>query len=243
MRFMLNTRWLVAVVAVATLSLTNVKPSQAGFVLQGGTETSTSNPTNQNFMIGYDFVSNTNQSLTALGFWDEGSNGLPRSFQVGLWATATQTLLATVTIDNTDPLDPSVTIANGQYRYETLGAAIALTSGTTYTLGYQVGSPNLSATDTLVLVHSSLTVDPNVSIPNLLRFQNTAAFTFPTTTSVVADNFFAGSVNAQLSPNAPNAVPAPAGLVLGIIGLGSCGIGGMVRRRLVGKSVVASPEC
>lgn len=238
MRFMFNTRWLVAVVAIATLSLTNAKMSQAGFVIQGGTETATTTSYNQNFMQGYDFVSNTNQSLTALGFWDEGSNGLPRSFQVGLWATATQTLLATVTIDNTDPLDPSVTIANGQYRYETLGSAVALTSGTTYTLGWQVGSPDLSVTDSLFLIHSTLLVDPNVTIADQFRFQSGGAFTFPTG-STSGGSFFRGMVNAQLAPNAPNAVPAPAGLVLGIIGLGSCGIGGLVRRRLVGKPTVA----
>lgn len=238
MRFTLNTRWLVAAVAIVTLSLTNTKPSQAGFVLQGGTETQTGPSYLADFMNGYDFVSTTSQSLTALGFWDEGSNGLPRSFQLGLWATATQTLLATVTIDNTDPLDPSVTIANGQYRYETLGSAVALTSGTTYTLGWQVGSPGLSATDSLILVHSSLIVDPNVTIADQSRFQSGGAFTFPTGTTV-AGSLFRGMVNAQLAPNAPNAVPAPAGLVLGIIGLGSCGLGGLVRRRLVGKPTVA----
>ena len=235
MQFMLNTRWLVAVLAVATLSLTNAKPSQAGFVLQGGTETATNNFYNSNFMHGYDFVSNTNQSLTALGFWDEGSNGLPQSFQLGLWATATQTLLATVTIDNTDPLDPSVTIANGQYRYETLGSAVALTSGTTYTLGWQNGSSVLSTADSLFLEYSSLIVDPNITIANHSRSLNGSAFTFPTNT-LVPNNLFRGNVNALL---APNTVPAPAGLVLGIIGLGSCGLGGLVRRRLVAKPTVA----
>src|SRR5262245_3667040 len=89
-------------------------------ILQGGTETGTNVAYAGSFMQGYDFVPTANHSLTALGFWDHSSDGLPRAFQVGLWATATQTLLASAVIDNADPIDPSVTIADGQYRYETL---------------------------------------------------------------------------------------------------------------------------
>jgi len=221
---------------VVALGLGLLSPGSvhAGPILQGGTEVLTTGFYLPNFMQGYDFVPTTNQSLTALGFWDEGSNGLPRSFQVGLWLTATQTLLASAVIDNADPIDPSVTIANGQYRYETLASPVALSSGTTYTLAWQVGGPDpLAATDALFLVHSSLSLDPNVTVPNQVRALGTAAFSFPTTTAV-AGNFFRGNVNAQLTTTA---IPEPPSFTL-------CGLGiacvYFVRSRIIRKARTAT---
>ena len=56
----------------------------------------------------------TSRGLPALGFWDFNSDGLPRAFQVGLWETGTQTLLAFAIIDNSDPVDGSVVVEGGQ---------------------------------------------------------------------------------------------------------------------------------
>ena len=88
---------------------------------------------------------------------------------------------------------------------------------------------------------SSPQVAAVTAIANQARGLIGAAFTFPTGTSV-ANNLFRGNVNALLSPNAPNAVPAPAGLVLGIIGLGSCGnVGGAVPTSLAGTQSSTHP--
>jgi hypothetical protein len=202
---------IVAIALAIGLNLVTVT-AEASPLLEAGTEVLTLNSVQGLAMHGYDFISNTNQLVTALGFWDEGSNGLPQSFQVGLWATTTQTLLASAVIDNSDLIDSSVTVANGSWRYETLVSPAALSSGTTYTLGFYVSTPAVSASDTLLLRYSTLGVDPTVTVLNQSRFQPSAAFTFPT--GVVAGNdAFRGNVNAQLA-----AVPAPASLTLVMLG-------------------------
>ncbi len=193
----------------------------AGPIIIGGSETLTSTYYNANHMNGYDFVSTTNQSVTALGFWDQASNGLPGSFQVGLWNTSSQTLLASVVIDNTDPIDSSVTVVGGQWRYETLPIAVSLNAGATYTLAWQTGSADLTTTDSLVINYPSLSTAPSVVIPDLGRFLGTSGFTFPIGTQV-AGNVFRGMVNAQLS-----SIPEPASILL--LGFGAFGL--YLRRR------------
>ena len=224
-------RQLLSVLAIG-LGALNGSALHAAPVITGGVETRTMVAYGSDGMDGYDFVSTTNQSLTALGFWDEGSNGLPGSFQVGLWLTSTQTLLASASIDNADPLDPSVTVAGGEWRYETLASSVPLLSGTTYTLAFQVGSPTLSVADSLFLA-GSFSVNPNVTIADQSRFLGGAAFTFPTQTTVAGD-FFRGMVNAQL---APAAVPEPP--TLGLVALAGLGMLAARRRMRIGSSAIS----
>lgn len=82
----------------------------------------------ENFVSGYDFVSNIDQSLTALGFWDANGDGLPNSgsFEIGLWETDSQQLLANVIIDDSDPLDDLI-VEGGSWRFEDLTTAVSLT--------------------------------------------------------------------------------------------------------------------
>jgi hypothetical protein len=196
-------------------------PAGAGPMLQGGIEVSTASAYLGTFTQGLDFVPTTGQSVTALGIWDFGSDGLPQSFEIGLWLTATATLpeilLASAVIDSADPIDPSVTVAGGQWRYETLGSPVALAAGTTYTLGAFI-SHDLTDEDSLFLQYSSLTLDPNVTVADTRRFLGGEGFNFPTN-SLPAGDLFRGQVNARL---APTAIPAPASLVLlafGVIGV------------------------
>lgn len=178
----------------------------AGPVLQGTTEPAAFNiPYAANFMNGFSFVPSTNGTITELGIWDSASDGLSRSFDVGLWDTTSFSLLASATIDNADPLDNSLVVEGGSWRYETLGSPVALTGGTSYTIGWQTGASQLSASEGLFLAHSSLLTDPNISVAssNNDRFFNsggTLSFPFLSQTQSVVR----GMANARFT-----AVPEP----------------------------------
>ncbi len=214
-------RTLVASVLAALFGLGAHAASQAGPVITGGTETSTGTTYLANFMQGFDFVARTSLSLTALGFWDQGSDGLARAFQVGLWDTSSQTLLASAFIDSLDALDTSVTVQGGQWRYENLASAVTLTAGKTYTLGFQSGIAPISATDSLFINYTSLTSDPGVAVINGARFLNTSSFGFPAG-SGAAGPLFRANVNAKFSD-----VPEPATLAL----IGAAVVAGAATRR------------
>lgn len=80
-------------------SLSQIPVAHAGPILQGGTETASGLGYGRNFMHGYDFVANDDLFLTALGFWYAPGFGIPPSYQVGVWDTGTQTLLASAAVD------------------------------------------------------------------------------------------------------------------------------------------------
>jgi hypothetical protein len=177
------------------------------------------------FIQGYEFVSNQDQALTALGFWDEGSNGLPAAFQVGLWETSTQALLASAVIDDADPLDPSVTVANGQWRYETLDSPISLIGGVTCTLAYQVGADVLFPEDVLLLRPGFtgepllLGINDGVTINGESRFlPSDGALSFPTE-GLIREIGFRANANALLTSVSVVTVPEPAAPLLLALGL------------------------
>src|SRR5262245_24537304 len=119
-------------------------------ILQGGEDTS-STALFGGAVDAYDFTPTAALSLTALGFWASASNGLPRAVEIGLWETSTQTLLAGATIDNSDPLDASLVVDGGAWRYETLAAPVGLAAGVQYTLGFHTGNDYLIIWDALII--------------------------------------------------------------------------------------------
>jgi hypothetical protein len=201
--------WLV----LPILSLLLAPAAGASPILAGGTDNSASQYFS-GYMQGYDFTPTTNLSLTALGFWDSAQDGLSEAYQVGLWDTTSQTLLAQATIDNADPLDESLVVKGGAWRYETLGIAIALSSGTTYTVAFQTGSSNMFSADALQL--SSWSTDPNVTFSDDIRYVADPGLAFPSLTFSDPANY-RGNVNALIT-----VVPEPDTallLSLGLMGL------------------------
>jgi len=78
---------------------------------------------------GYGFEVNNTTTVTALGVWDEDSDGLGGAHDVGIWKASDQSLLCSVTV-------PAGTAGylNGEYRYTDLGATVSLSPGTLYVI-------------------------------------------------------------------------------------------------------------
>lgn len=203
----------IATVAVALLPFIINGTTQAATIFTSGSEDADNTVLTAGVTMGYNITPTTNLELTALGFWDSDSNGLPTSFQLGLWQTSTETLLASVTIDSTDALDTSLTVNGGQWRYETLLSPILLSSGTTYTLGF-LNTIEMGFSDYLFLNQSTITTDPAVTLSTERFAINNGSLSFPTF-PFVAPDAYPGQINAQftLIP-----IPEPTSATLAILG-------------------------
>lgn len=192
---------------LALLTATFPGTATAATVITGGTEgTSSTSRYGGGFTHATDFTSTTAQQINALGFWDSGANGLGTGFSytVGLWETSSQTLLESVTISNADALDPSLTVAGGQWRYETI-PTVSLTSGKTYTMGFY--TPLDMSPDDSLFLDSTVTTASTVSIINQFDFLASTVLTFPTNFFPSVDHYYT-QVNAKFVPE-----PGSAGLV------------------------------
>ena len=96
---------------------------------------------NNDSTLGWEFDLSETRTVTELGFWDEGPDGLSGPHAVGLW-TAAGALLASVTVAGTSTARPSPS-TNGQWRFEPI-TPIELGPGT-YVIGatYASSDPDL----------------------------------------------------------------------------------------------------
>ncbi len=96
--------------------------------------------TSVNFVEGFRFRPNQDIYVQELGFFDRDSNGLLRSYKVGIVDPASNILGSVVVPSGTaarldGPFDPGgLTISNGGFRYMALPEQLHLTAGSTYAL-------------------------------------------------------------------------------------------------------------
>lgn len=160
-----------------------------------------------NNTLGYSFTVNASPlSVTSLGVYDEGVNGLVNPHEVGLW-TMGGTLLATALV-------PSGTAGAliGEFRYTGLGSPVVLSAGQSYVLGvHYLSSEDLDAVRDF-FVGQVPAFNPAVTAGNWRWIEN-GGFTFPV--NVSSDPAVVGpSMGFTVVPEPSAAVLAAAGGVL-----------------------------
>jgi len=162
----------------------------------------------QDHSLGYSFVANQNLSVTALGYYDSGLDGLVSAHQVGIYDSS-QNLLGSASVGT------GATLV-GDFRYTALSSSINLVSGQTY---FIVGTTTGSS-DGWVYQASNI-VTNGITYTGSHYFASTSSLTFP---SFSAPDRQYMTVNFDVA-----AVPEPETYALLLAGLGV--MGGIARRR------------
>ena len=95
---------------------------------------------------GYEFTVGTDPiTVTKLGFFDYGANGLSESHDVGIWEVGNSTALVTATVTTTSLLEGPTIAGAGQFRFVELSSTVELSANTSYRIGAYFSSDHSDA--------------------------------------------------------------------------------------------------
>jgi hypothetical protein len=163
---------------------------------------------------GWSFTANSSITVTGLGFFDVGSNGLEQPLQVGLWNSNGSVLLAFTTL----PAGQCALISG--FCFQPI-APVNLTAGNTYVLGGVLNSDGEMSFFNV----SSFTTAAEISYGGPLASDDNTGFAF--TNANPAPGFV---TNGVWSPNL-QFVPVPEPSSLFLLGSGLLVVGRFVRRK------------
>jgi hypothetical protein len=160
--------------------------------------------------LGYQFVANTNATVTGLGTFDFAQDGFAQDQQVGLWDSSGN-LLASVYVSNSDPLQ-------GFWRFHNI-VGVTLVAGDTYYVAAQGGEGYTYET-------GGFTVAPEITFVQDAWHYNGDGSNNPLAFPDQSDHlqgFFGGNIEL-------NSTPEPGTLVL--LGSGLLAAVGVIRRKI-----------
>jgi hypothetical protein len=203
---------LIPVLALALMATPSAARAQLGVDF-----TSPTSFTNNAWSLGWSFTVNSPFTVNALGFYDDGKNGLTQSHDVGLW-TSGGTLLASATITNGNALTSFWRFAS--IAPLALGTGTYVLAGTTGGENYPLSSPGVTG------------YHPNITFgSSWYTLSNTLVF--PTTTDNAPDAYLA--VNFIGDTGSPEeVVPEPATMTL--LASGLVGLAAKSRRKKIQQS-------
>ena len=152
-------------------------------------------------------LNGTGQTITSLGFYDQGQDGIATSYQLGLWDSS-QNLLATTTVTPSSPL-------TGDFRYAAI-SPVTLTSSP-FTIGVLLppNPPDVWLDNALLVLGVGFTGAGTGQFSGL-----SGSLVFPSN-SETSNNYYVVNANGPVPP-----VPEPSSALLTAIAMM-----GMVTRR------------
>jgi Domain of unknown function (DUF4082)/PEP-CTERM motif len=154
------------------------------------------------YVLGYSFLVNSPISVVSLGVYDESSDGLVNSHDVGLW-NSSGTLLASVTV----PSGTAGTL-NSSFRFAPV-TPVDLTAG----LIYYVGATTQGVSDWWLRDPGTMTTAPEITYDSRRYGLYSGSLVFPDLTGSGTTGYFGGNFEFE-----PSAVPEPSTFALMIVG-------------------------